>query len=344
MEPYRQLEIDWSKWNDLDPDGMVCCSSGTAALHLSLEALQLPQGSKCICPDLTMIACPRAITLAGLEPVFVDCDDTLNLDTDLLGQYVDKDYHLNDKSPAAVMMVHIYGRRCKMSVFDGAGVDEFTRHQTYLIEDLAEAHGIKPHPETDAACYSFYKNKIVAGEEGGAVWFRNPEHAKLARQLRSLGFTDAHDFNHIPRGHNYRMSNAHAKLVIDSIGYANINMLDRWQQIERLDNACPDEWRQPKHDAPWVYDLRIPGMSSEQQDRVVKALNTVGITARHCFKPCHLQSEYAACQMLSRGKPFRCRSYYASQEVIYLALIPGRPRIDKIVFSSIKEALEKSCA
>ena len=58
LEPYEQLELKFAKWNRLDPEGMVACSSGTAALHLALEAMQLPQGSQVIVPDLTMVACP----------------------------------------------------------------------------------------------------------------------------------------------------------------------------------------------------------------------------------------------------------------------------------------------
>lgn len=336
MEPYEKLECSWANWNQLDPAGMVACSSGTAALHLALEALQLPPSSKVICPDLTMIAVPRAITLAGLEPVFVDCDDTLNMDTRLV-----TDYCLQ-ACPEAVMFVHTYGRQANVT-----DVDDFFSPMPggipAYIEDLAEAHGVKPHPQTDAACYSFYKNKIVHGEEGGAVWFKNPSHADRARQLRSLGFTAAHDFTHIPRGHNYRMSNVHATLILDSIGYANANLIDRWQQIERLDEACPEEWRMAApYQAPWVYTIRVPGMTLEQQSNVVTALNDVGITARHCFKPCHLQQEYALCQMVSAGKPFQRRSWTASREVIYLALVPGRPRIDQIAFRIIREALAKN--
>lgn len=84
MEPYQLLEREFAEWNDLDPAGMVACSSGTAALHLALEAFRLPQGSKVIVPDYTMVAVPRAVTMAGLKPVFADCDERLNMDLKLL--------------------------------------------------------------------------------------------------------------------------------------------------------------------------------------------------------------------------------------------------------------------
>lgn len=65
MEAYQQLEVEWAEFNNLTSEGMVCCASGSAALHLSLEALQLPPGSEILTPDLTMAAVPRAVKLAG---------------------------------------------------------------------------------------------------------------------------------------------------------------------------------------------------------------------------------------------------------------------------------------
>lgn len=337
LEAFQQLEQDWAKWNDLDPAGMVACSSGTAALHLALESLQLTPGSMVIVPDLTMIACPRAVTMAGLEPVFVDCDETLNIDPTLLEGSTTAD--------RALLAVHVYGRQCDMEkigwyckVDAGGPITKPIR----FIEDLAEAHGIRPNRYTDAACWSFYKNKIVAGEEGGAVWFKDREYARLARQLRSLGFTDAHDFNHIPRGINARMSNAHAKLVLSSLNDYNYNKVDRDVQVERLDITCPREWRMPERQAQWVYDLHVPGMTSVQQNAVVKALNDIDIAARHCFKPCSRQLEYVNTKMICGDNINGTKSSVAAREVIYLPLTPGRPRIDGVVFGVIQSTLAQN--
>lgn len=329
LQPYEQLEQEWGRFNGLDPTGMVACASGTAALHLALEALQLPPRSEVLVPDFNMIAVPRAVTLAGLTPVFVDChSEDLLIDENLLTVNL-----RSQIKPSAVMVVHIYGRRCRI---DGSIVD-FVGSNTKLIEDSAEAHGVKPHPRTDAMCTSFYKNKIVAGEEGGAVWFKDRKHADLARQLRSLGFTDKHDFNHVPRGHNYRMSNLHAERILDPANYNGLAWMTEkssfhGSKIERgniamrreveswYDAACPPEWKMPYRDAPWVYDIRIPGMTSEQQDRVVAAVQAAGIPMRHGFKPMSLQQEYRGCRQITSGIS---RAVIASSQVVYLPIRPG---------------------
>ncbi len=306
MEKYELLEKEFAEWMGLDPERMVAVSSGTAALHTALEALQLPQGASVVIPDFAMVACPRAVTLAGLKPKFADVGTDLLLDpTNIAGDLV---------TLRAVMPVHTYGRRCNMEVI----ADKAEMFALMVVEDLAEAHGVRPHPETDAACWSFYRNKIISGEEGGAVYFKCKDHASYARQLKNIGFTPAHDFAHIPRGHNYRLANVLAEIAIDNLRRVNRNVSERRRLEAEYDRRCSVEWKMPPRDAVWVYDLRIPGLTSEVQDKIVKSLNEVGIAARHGFKPLRRQQEYAKGQDTSEWQ-----SDVASREVIYLPVHPG---------------------
>jgi len=184
-----------------------------------------------------------------------------------------------------------------------------------MIEDLAEAHGVKPHPNSTAVAWSFYHNKIIHGEEGGAVWFREPKHADKARQLRSLGFTDSHDFIHIPRGHNYRMSNCHAELILPSLREADYNIQGRKVSEQIYNEFTPKEWRMPARDVPWVYDLRIPDLTHQTQWKLVQNLNEQGVAARCGFRCMAEQPEF-------RGFYEQTNAYRLSKEVFYLPLRP----------------------
>lgn len=310
MEPYQQLESEFAKFVGVEPDRMVLCSSGTAALHLALEAFQLPLGSsRIVLPEFTMIACPRAVALAGHIPVFVDCKDNLNIDPSYLPQ--------RSRNMRAVMAVHIYGRRADMdSIHEWATANNDEMEPAYVVEDLAEGHGIAPHPETDAACYSFYRNKIICGEEGGAVAFKNIEHARHARLLRSMGFTETHDFIHIPRSHNYRMSNAHAKLILDSLSQFQENSAKRRQVEEWYNGLIPITWQMPKRDVVWVYDFRLPPYAVEHQDNIIRKLNAQGIAARHSFKPMSRQPEFS-------GPYQHLNAHRLSREAVYLPVHPS---------------------
>lgn len=333
MPAYEQLEIALADWADVEPWQMVVCSSGTAALHLALEALRLPKGAKILIPDFTMVACARAAHLTGLTPVFVDChDDDLLIDPDLIDLAC-----ATEEDITAVMPVHIYGRQCDM----GGISDLATKYDLYVIEDLAEAHGVYPHPNSDAACWSFYQNKILAGEEGGAVWFYDDDRADLARQLRSLGFTFEHDFTHVPGGHNYRLANVLASLIQPNLDRFEEICLLRDQIEEMYDDRCVDEWRMPARDMPWVYDLRIPGLDYATQDYLVRTLRQNGIQARHGFKPISRMDEFIDCKRYTLVTHGETRAESASREVIYLPIQHGITTLDMVYrsFEIIKEVL-----
>ncbi len=302
MESHEILEAEVGRWAGFPPENVVASSSGTAALHLAFEALQLPRGSQVLCPDFTMVACPRAIAAAGLTPMFVDCGDDLNMDSELACQAC---YEKNNIK--AVLCVHIYGRQCKMYGWETI----VKRFETKLVEDLAEAHGVRPHPATDAACYSFYKNKVVHGEEGGAVAFRDPQKAALARSLRCLGFGPEHDFRHAPRGMNYRLAPALARLVTDSLRDFPNETARRRRAENWYNRYCPPAWLMPPRDAPWIYDLRVPGLTVAKQAEAVASLNGEGFAARHAFRPCSTQEEWL-------GAPVGPNALLASREVLYL--------------------------
>ena len=329
MEPYQQLEDELGQWAGYPAENVVACSSGTAALHLALEAFRLPAGSEVILGDFNMIACPRAVSLAGLMPVFVDCDDRLLMDLDLVrpGVYDGA----KTRNTSAVMAVHIYGRQIDMGRLHECAEPRGLA----VIEDMAEIHGVRPHPRTDAACYSFFRNKIVAGEEGGAVLFRDPAAAALARMLRCQGFTPEHDYRHIPRGHNYRLANALAKPILESLAGYRLNVSIRRGIEWEYEKRCPPKWLMPDRQAVWVYDLRIPGLTWERQTAIVRALNEAGIAARHGFKPMHTQEEYKGCRAVGGENALK-----ASLEVLYLPANPGITEADcRRAFDVLTEAV-----
>lgn len=311
LEPYRKLELEFGRWAGMP--NMVACSSGTAALHLALESLRLTPGAKVAVPCYSMIACARAVTLAGLEPVFVDCRRSdLTMDVDHLADI------LESTEVRAVMPVHVYGRSCDMPAI----VDQAMKHGLFIVEDLAEAHGLPPHPNTHAACWSFYKNKVIAGEEGGAVAFKEEVTRDRARQLRNVGFTDAHDYTHVPRGHNYRLANLLAEPIRESLRNVEANLLARRLIEDRYDDACPLEWRQPIREVPWVYDLRIPGLRKDTQRTIVERLRRFGIAARYGFFPLNLQAEYRTVKDDFTAFSMFPETMTASREILYLPLTP----------------------
>lgn len=335
MRSHEVLEVKWAEWNRLDPKGMVVCSSGTAALHLTMEVLRATRTiygdesthDEVILNDFSMIACPRAVALAGLKPVFVDCNNRLLMDHKAL-------IDAKGRRSRAVLAVHNYGRR-----EDTHFIHHVSESRGLLvIEDLAEAHWVTPHTDSFAACWSFYANKIVAGEEGGAVWFRDPKDAGIARRLRCLGFTECHDFTHIPRGHNYRLADTLANLILASLGKVWANLERRRENVMIYDRVCPKEWQMPEREVPWVYDIRLAGIGSRLQNEIVCNLREAGIEARHGFKPNHHQEEFVNCKMFRDGSGVLSASELASIEVIYL---PCHPQVTTYCIDKAIEIIKR---
>lgn len=313
LEPYVQLEKKFGEW--IGNPYTVACSSGTAALHLALESLELPQGSVVLVPDYTMVACARAVVLAGHYPWFLDCKPDLTVDpAEIERKSIPDPTRLNLKV-RAVLAVHTYGRRCDMNRIHEIAL----ARNLHVVEDMAEIHGILPHPQSDAACWSFYKNKIVHGEEGGMVAFQGnaAEHyRKVARSLRCIGMEWKHDFFHRARGHNYRLANLLAEPILHSLEQVEMNLERRRQVEDWYNHHCPPAWRQPFRHTPWVYDIRIRGMNPPQQFTLIDRLNEQGIKARHGFKPMSWQAEF-----LNPSIP-KQESHRAAFEVIYLPIEP----------------------
>jgi len=302
MEPYEVLEIEWADAVNVPAHNAVVCNSGTSALHLALESFQFPSGSEVIVPEFTMIACARAVTMAGLTPVFVDCEDDLLIDASKIEAAV-------TPMTVAVMPVHVYGRQCDMEIISSVA-SEF---DLKVIEDCAEFHGAPLSGKAYAFCWSFYRNKIVAGEEGGAVVFSDCKEniADRARCIRCQGFTAEHDFRHHPRGVNSRMPNSQANLVRQSLQMMYRNISARRVAEVALNRMIPQEHHGSPREVPWVYDVH----NATDASSIVRKLNGVRIPARRAFCPMSRQEEYRTdVQFLNADRMY--------ESVFYLPLSP----------------------
>lgn len=321
MEAYELLEKNFT--DEFGCENTVAVSSGTSALHLAFEVLRwshdLNKQCRVAVPDYTMIACPRAVTMAGICPYFYDCGDDLNM---VLPKHPDVN---------AIMAVHIYGRKCQH-------LEEWIATDIPVIEDMAELHGCTPHPQSFAACWSFYKNKIIHGEEGGMISFKYPQHAKRARMLRSLGFDANHDYNHVPRGVNARMSNVHAELILKSLANMESSFEHRWGLYYTYCDNGLNEFRAGRITSPWVFPMRIEGMTYEQQTKIVTELNSKGVAARHGFKPMSSQAEYNWPRLAGANK----NAYRLAPQTMYLPLSETMTTMDAEEYAVLtKETVKK---
>lgn len=192
----------------------VAVSSGTAALHLTMLALEFGQDDEVIVPDFTFPATANAIVLAGAKPVLVDIDPkTYNIDVNKIEEKI-------TDNTVAIMPVHLFGQSANMNA-----IGQIARgYGLWVIEDAACALGAKYENKkcgtmSDVACFSFHPRKIITTGEGGVIVTDNKSIATKARMLRNHGMVGD---NFLTIGFNYRMSDIHA-----AIGCAQMEKLDK---------------------------------------------------------------------------------------------------------------------
>lgn len=178
----------------------IACSSGTAALHLAMLALDVQPGQAVIVPSITFAASANAARFCGAEVVFADVEPQSGLITpqslaDALGR-------LGGRKLAAVVPVHLTGCVADLPAIraladaHGAAVVEDACHALGTGMDFgagSERAGDVRH--SAMACFSFHPVKTIATGEGGMVTTNDPALAKRLALLRSHGIVrEASDF------------------------------------------------------------------------------------------------------------------------------------------------------
>jgi len=277
MFEYELLEKEFAEY--IGVKDVVSVNTGTASLHLAFEGRHYPKGSEVIVPEFTMVATAWGPQYAGLQVVPVDCKKDMNIDASLI------ESHITDKT-VAILITHIYGRICDMQPI----IDLCEKYGLDLFEDCAEVHGAVYHDgpkkgckvgSLGIGCFSFYRNKIVSGEEGGCVTV--PDDSKYAthiRYLKNMSFGPEHDYIHRHQGFNYRMSDAQAKYIRQSLRSIDSVLSHRKTVESWYDQYLRKEFIRPERDVVWIYDINHPNPHA-----LVRYLNEKGIAARRCFYP-----------------------------------------------------------
>tara|TARA_B100001964_G_scaffold243582_1_gene321955 strand:+ start:725 stop:1888 length:1164 start_codon:yes stop_codon:yes gene_type:complete len=162
----------------------IAVNSCTAALHLSLLAIQLKKGEEVILPSMTFAATANAVIHAGGVPVFADCKvETMNIDINDIERKI-------TKKTKAIIPVHFAGRPCEMDKV----LLIAKRYNLKVIEDCAHAIETKYNGKFagtfgDIGCLSFYVTKNLATGEGGALITNNIKYADKIKVLALHGLT-----------------------------------------------------------------------------------------------------------------------------------------------------------
>ncbi|HEV3203223.1 MAG TPA: DegT/DnrJ/EryC1/StrS family aminotransferase [Gemmataceae bacterium] len=200
----------------------IGCASGSDALSLALEALQIGPEDEVILPPFTFFATASMVCRTGARPVFADIDPvTFNVDP----------LQVESKITArtrAIIVVHLYGQCADMAPLWNVA----DRHGLPIIEDAAQAFGAEYQAKRAGTlggfgCFSFYPSKnLGAYGDAGAVVTDDPDWADRMRCLRVHGMEPKYYHKHI--GWNARLDTIQAAIL-----RVKLSHVDRWTELRQ---------------------------------------------------------------------------------------------------------------
>lgn len=232
----REFEKEFAVW--ADSKYAVALSNGTLALDLALNALGVGAGDEVIVTPRTFIASISTVVNAGAVPVFADVDrDSQNIEAHTIEPVI------TDKTKA-IIVVHLAGRPAEMDAIMALA----EKHNLYVIEDCAQAHGAKYKGRSVGSighigAWSFCQDKIMTtGGEGGmvttndeALWRKMwsfKDHGKSYEAVYEREHPPGFRWLHESFGTNWRMME-----VQGAIGRIQLKRMAEWTAARQRNTA-----------------------------------------------------------------------------------------------------------
>jgi perosamine synthetase len=212
----ERFERDFAAW--LGVEDAVAVSSGTAALHLGVRALEWDRGHEVLTSPFSFVASANCLLYEGVRPVFCDVDpETLNLDPAAAAAAV-------GEHTVGILPVHIFGYPAAMPELERLA----HKRGFGILEDACESlgavdsEGHKVGTRGNLATFAFYANTQLTTGEGGMVVTSDPVIAARLRSERNQGrAADMGWLDHDRLGFNYRLSD-----IAAALGVAQLEKLD----------------------------------------------------------------------------------------------------------------------
>jgi len=342
----------------LKVDSAVACQSGTAALHLSLMQSGVEVEDEVIVPTLTFIAAVNPVKYCGAYPVFMDCDDSLTMDTIKLQEFCENQCNfingilINKKSNRkikAIIVVHVFGNLTNMDKV----MKIAKNYNLKVIEDATEALGSYYTDGVyegkfagtigDFGAYSFNGNKIITTGGGGMIIAKDKGDLQKIKYFSTQAKDDTLYYIHDEIGYNYRMTNLQGAL-----GVAQLEMLEEFIEIKKINynlykeliNKIDgvkildfDERIRPNY---WFYSLILYN-DNINRDEIINKLSENKIQTRPIWGLIHEQKPYLEAQNYKIEK-----AYYYHDRVINIPCSSNLKKEEVLeVIGKISDILKK---
>jgi len=170
-------------------DDALATSSGTAALHLAMLALDLKRGDKIVCSVNTHPAVPEVVRHFDAEPVFIDIDEkNFHIDLEKLEAYLETNVN---KKLKAIVVTLVGGVTIDLErIYEMA-----SKFNVKVVLDAAEALGCEYNGKkigniyADITCFDFSSHLKKNIANGGMIVSNDSAIMERARLLANHGIT-----------------------------------------------------------------------------------------------------------------------------------------------------------
>lgn len=305
----RVTEFEDSLCEYTGADYAIATSNATAALHISMMALDVGPKDEVWVSAISFVASANCARYCGATVRFLDVDPhTGNLDVKKLGAML-KDAEANGTPlPKVVVAVDLSGRPVELKYLQNLK----ERYDFYLVEDASHAIGatyenelIGGLPYADITVFSFHPVKIITTAEGGACLTNNEEIAHKLRLLHAHGIVrepgemiepnhPSYYYEQQILGYNYRMSELQAALGLTQLNKIESFLKKRRQlakdYVEVLDGSIittPVEDTEGFESSWHLYQIQV-----DHRDHLYKVLRDKGVGAQIHYIPIYKQPYY----------------------------------------------------
>ncbi len=238
----------------------VAVTSGTAALHTAVGALDLEPGDEIITTTVTDAGTVIAILQCNCVPVFADVDRrTMIMRPDSIEAAI-------SERTRAIIVVHLFGQPAPMDEI----MDIAERHNLYVIEDCAQAHGAKFDGQLvgtigHLGAFSMQQSKQITTGDGGVVITNDDELGAKARMFHDKYFDRRGEYRGYERlGINYRMNELTGAVALAQLRKMDVILQRRRQsagllleRISQIEGIKPP-WIHPKAEHSWwIFSFQI---------------------------------------------------------------------------------------
>ncbi len=305
----------------------VAATSGTAAIHLAVGAINPNPGDEIITAPITDLGSVVPILLQNAIPVFADVDPaTMNM----LPEDVEAKI---TKRTRAILVVHLFGNACDIE----AMVKIARRHKLPLIEDCSQAHATRYKGKYlgtfgDIATFSMQQSKHMTTGDGGIAITNNALYGKRMKAFQDKGWPylrfgrRAYKF----LSPNYRFNELQAAVALEQLKKVRAVARRRHKLgtllsklIADAPGVLPAAVTPGSEHSYWLYPLRIVGGSVKRFCKALEAegvwawANYIGVPIFMCAETLTHKNTYGNSQC-----PFTCPA--ASRQYEYVdGMCPG---------------------